>query len=117
MGDEARRSRDEIRAMDNDMLLLGLIFAYKEDFNAKDRRTWSEETVDMWREALSRMKEPVIQGFDKAGYIAKLKEEYDNQAAILKSAEHTYSFHYGIKSGINIALREFRKAITEEQHE
>lgn len=110
-------SRDEIRAMDNDSLLLGLIFAYHKDFDAEDRRTWSDETVELWQEALDRMREPVIQGLDKAAYLAKLKEEYDKQGEILKGVDHTYSYHYGIKSGINIAIREFRAAITEGQHE
>ena len=106
---EKQWTKDEIASFDNDWILLHLIFSYKEDF--KSREKWSDETCDLWDEATARMKETVVHGFDKKGYMDKLREEYDDQTAILKSAKHDYSYHYGIKSGLDIAIKEFRKAI------
>lgn len=110
-GETRTWSRDDIAAMDNEWLLLYLILSYKEDFKSSDRKTWSGETCDLWDEAVARMKEPVLHGFDKKTYMDKLKEEYDGQCRILKSAEHDYSYHYGIKRGLDVAMREFRKAV------
>ena len=104
-------SRDDIAAMDNDWVLLHLIFSYKADWGDRGRGKWSVETCDLWNEATSRMKEPVFHDFDKKAYMDKLMEEYDDQCQILKSAQHDYSYHYGIKSGLDIAMREFRKAV------
>ena len=104
-------TKDEIASFDNEWVLLHLIFSYREDFGSKDRKKWSEETCDLWDEAVSRMKDTVVHGFDKKAYMDKLNEEYNGQSAILESAKHDYSYHYGIKSGLDIAIREFRKAV------
>ena len=104
-------SRDDIAAMDNDWVLLHLILSYKADWEDRDRGKWSDETCDLWNEATARMKEPVFHDFDKKEYMDKLNEEYEGQCKILKSAQHDYSYHYGIKSGLDIAMREFRKAV------
>lgn len=111
MAEERKFTRDEIASCDNEWLLLHLIFSYQGDWGS-DKRKWSEETCDLWEEALARMKDTVVHGIDKKKYMDKLKQEYEDQASILKSAQHTYSYHYGIKSGLDIAIREFREAIT-----
>ena len=113
MSEERKWTKDEIASFDNEWILLHLIFSYKEDF--KKREKWSEETCDLWDEAIARMKDTVVHGFDKNGYMDKLQEEYDEQTAILKSAKHDYSYHYGIKSGLDIAIREFRKAVRKDK--
>ena len=105
-------TKDEIASFDNDWILLHLIFSYKEDWKKRDQ--WSEETCNLWDEAVSRMKDTVLHGFDKKKYMDKLNEEYEDQCSILKSATHDYSYHYGIKSGLDIAIKEFRNAIKEE---
>lgn len=104
-------SRDEIAAMDNDWILLHLIFSYKEDLYGKDRSKWSDETCDLWNEATARMKETVVHDLDRKAFENELKQRIDDQASILKSSQHTYSYHYGIKSGLETALREFKRAI------
>jgi len=108
-------TKDRIASCDNEWLLLHLIWNYKDNFFDKEKSEWSDEVVDLWEEALARMKEPVVHGFDKEGYLNKLEEEYEQQDGLLKSPDYTYSYHYGIRSGLDIALREFRKAIRAEK--
>ena len=115
MSEERQWTKDEIASLDNEWVLLHLIFSYKNDFMNKDKKHWASETCDLWDEAIARMKDTVVHGFDKKGYMDKLQEEYDGQIAILKSAKHDYSYHYGIKSGLDIAIREFRKAVRKDK--
>lgn len=114
MEEKRQWSRDDIAAMDNEWILLHLIFCYKEDWGDRKNGKWSDETCDLWDEAVHRMKEPVIHGLDRDRYVGELRQQIDNQTSIMKSAQESYSYHYGIRSGLQTALNEFKRSIRDD---
>ena len=87
---------------------------YKTDYSPHLWPEFSEDTVLLWDEIESRMKERKTLNFDREGCCDKIRAEIQRQKDICDSGDgSTTSFHYGIRSGLNLALRIINEAITD----
>ena len=86
---------------------------YKTDYAPAVYPKFSDDTVVAWDEIESRMNERKTLAFDRNRCRSALFEEISKQNDILKGGvDYASSYHYGIKSGLNIALRIVEDCIT-----
>ena len=76
---------------------------------------FSEETRIFWREIENRLKEPTVLNFDWKGCIECLEEKAKDQAAMCKTADHTSSYHYGLKSAYWEAIKIINDYVKKEK--
>jgi hypothetical protein len=106
-------------ARENNKDLLGLFVScvgadYKTDYSPHLWPEFSEDTVLLWNEIESRMNERKTLNFDREGCCNEILAEIQIQKDLCDSGEgSTTSYHYGIQSGLNLALRIISKAITD----
>lgn len=102
--------KDRIGREEDEMLVRMLVaYAgadYKTEYSPHLWPEFSEETIAVWEEIEKRMKGTRCLGFDREGCLRALREEIKKQEGILKGgADVGTSFHYGVKSGLNLAWR------------
>lgn len=86
---------------------------YKTDYSPHLWPDFSEDTVALWTEIEARMNGRTTLDFDREGCLNALREEISKQSDILKGGpDYSTSYHYGIKSGLNIAWRIVEAHIT-----
>lgn len=110
---------NDIAKETNEFLLRRLVACvggdYKQDYSPHLWPDFSEETIALWNEAESRMKEPTCLNFDRDSCLSELREEIRKQSDILKDGpDYSTSYHYGIRSGLNLALGIIEKHIKKE---
>ena len=87
---------------------------YRTDYSPHLWPEFSDDTVLLWDEIESRMKERKTLNFDREGCCDKIRAEIQRQKDICDSGDGgTTSYHYGIRSGLNLALRIINEAITD----
>lgn len=109
--------KDKI-AKESNKNLLGLFVScvgadYKTDYSPHLWPDFSEDTNALWTEIESRMNGRTTLDFDREGCLNALLDEISKQTDILKSGpDYSTSYHYGIKSGLNLAWRIIEDYIT-----
>lgn len=93
----------------NEMLLRRLVAAvgydYKQDYSPHIYPDFSDDTVAMLGEVERRMTAPKCLSFDREECIAEIRRSINKQDAIVNGGDYsTVSYHYGIRSGLNMAL-------------
>lgn len=107
---------------DNEMLVRLLVSAvghdYKQDYKPHIYPNFSDDTVELWEEVERRMKAPVCLEFDREGFLTEIREEISKQSDILAGGpDYDTSYHVGVRSGLNLALRIAEKHIKESDQE
>ncbi len=98
--------------------LVGLFVAhvgadYRTDYSPHLWPNFSEDTVKLWEEIEARMTGRTTLGFDRDRCENKLREAIQRQTDLLKGGpDSATSFHYGIRSGLNLAFRIVEDSIT-----
>lgn len=107
---------------DNDMIVRRFVGMVGYDYiNHYKKNTpqihpdFSAETRIFWREIESRLKEPTTLKFKWKECIECLEKKAKDQAAMCKTADHTSSYHYGLKSAYWEAIRIISDYIEEEE--
>ena len=102
---------DRIAQESNEMLLRIFVSAIGFDYIAHhEKKTaqvhpdFSGDTIALWHEIESRLKQPECLNFDAEKAENTLKEEIDKQYGIIQQREMaTLSYHAGIESGLRLA--------------
>ncbi len=117
---------DRIAQESNEMLLRIFVSAVGYDYIAHEKRhtaqvhpDFGEDTIALWHEIESRLKQPECLKFDKESAYEKLNEEINKQYGIIQQNEvATLSYHAGIESGLRLAKSIIKECIRrEEQYE
>ena len=125
MNDERK---DSIAKEDDEMLIryfvAGIGYDYIEHHEKHTSQIYpdfSERTIDLWNEIKSRLKGTTVLDFDREGAIGELREKGKQQSLLCETADHTSSYHYGLKSAyyeaIRIIEKHTRRAVDEEGSE
>lgn len=109
-GKDQIMSNNELLIESNEFLLRRFVANvgadYKTDYSPHLWPEFSQETVELWNEIESRLKAPTCLNFDKDGFEEAVRREIEKQDNILKlGADYGTSFHYGVRGGLNLALR------------
>lgn len=101
--------KDQIAREDNSMLIRRFVAAvghdYSQDYAPHLYPTFSEDTVALWDEIESRLKEPRCVNFQRDACLSELREEVKKQDGILAGGpDYATSYHYGLRSGLNTAI-------------
>lgn len=113
---------DRIAQESNEMLLRIFVSAVGFDYIAHHQRNtaqlhpdFGEDTIALWHEIESRLKQPECLTFDKESAYEKLNEEINKQYGIIQQNEvATLSYHAGIESGLRLAKSIIRECIRRE---
>lgn len=102
--------KNEIARETNEMLVRQFVAAvgydYRQDYSPHIYPDFSDDTVAMWEEVESRMTAPECLSFDREECLAQIRNEDRNQQIIIGTgANYTTSYHVGIRSGLNFALK------------
>lgn len=111
--------KNEIARESNEMLLRRLVasvgYDYRQDYSPHIHPDFSDDTVAMWEEVERRMTAPKCLAFDREACIAQIREEDRNQRLIIGAgADYTTSYHVGIRSGLNFALKAINQNVRAE---
>ena len=86
---------------------------YKTDYAPHLWPDFSKDTVALWSEIETRMTGRKTLNFDREDCKSKFREEIRKQVAILNGGpDYSTSYHYGIKSGLEMAIRIVEECIT-----
>ena len=110
---------DRIAQESNEMLLRIFVSAVGFDYIAHHKRNtaqfhpdFGEDTIALWHEIESRLKQPECLNFDAEKANQMLKEEIDKQYGIIQQREMaTLSYHAGIESGLRLARQIIRECM------
>lgn len=110
---------NKIAQESNEMLLRifvsAIVFdyiAHHEKKTAQVHPDFSEDTIALWNEIESRLKQPECLNFDAEKAMAMLTEEIDKQYGIIQQREMaTLSYHAGIESGLRLAKTIIRDCV------
>ena len=113
---------DRIAQESNEMLLRIFVSAIGFDYIAHHKKNtaqfhpdFSEDTISLWHEIESRLKQPECLNFDAEKAMEMLKEEIDKQYGIIQQREMaTLSYHAGIESGLRLAKTIIRDCMKRE---
>ena len=113
---------DRIAQESNEMLLRIFVSAVGFDYIAHHKKNtaqfhpdFSEDTISLWNEIESRLKQPECLNFDAEKAENTLKEEIDKQYGIIQQREMaTLSYHAGIESGLRHARQIIRECMKRE---
>ena len=113
---------NKIAQESNEMLLRIFVSAVGFDYIAHhEKKTaqvhpdFSEDTIALWHEIESRLKQPECLNFDAEKAMEMLKEEIDKQYGIIQQREMaTLSYHAGIESGLRLAKTIIRDCMKRE---
>ena len=102
---------NKIAQESNEMLLRIFVSAIGFDYIAHHKKKtaqvhpdFSEDTIALWHEIESRLKQPECLNFDAEKAMEILTEEIDKQYGIIQQREMaTLSYHAGIESGLMLA--------------
>ena len=116
---------DKLAQESNEMLLRIFVsnigFDYIEHHKkntAKFHPDFSEDTVQLWKEIESRLKQPECLTFDSEKAFEMLNEEIDKQVGIIRQHEWaTQSYHAGLESGLRVACNIIRLCIHVDESE
>lgn len=103
-------TKDEIRRMSNEDLVSRFVAYvgadYKTDYAPHIHPRFSEDTRELWGEMKQRMSRVVTVGFDRLFFENTMCAETKKQTDIIDSSpDYTTSYHVGIRSGLNLALK------------
>ena len=105
-------------ARENNKDLVGLFVShigsdYKTDYSPHLWPSFSEDTVALWTEIENRMNGSTTLGFDREKCECELREAIQRQTDLLKGGpDYSTSYHYGIRSGLNMAFGIVENCIT-----
>lgn len=86
---------------------------YKTDYAPHLWPDFSKDTVELWSEIEARMTERKTLSFDREECKERLREKIRTQVDILNGGpDYSTSYHYGIKSGLDMALGIVEECIT-----
>lgn len=86
---------------------------YKTDYAPHLWPEFSADTTALWDEIEARMNVRKTLNFDREDCESRLREEIKKQTNILNGGpDYSTSYHYGIKSGLNIAFEIVEGSIT-----
>lgn len=113
---------DRIAQESNEMLLRIFVSAIGCDYIAHHKKNtaqfhpdFSEDTISLWNEIESRLKQPECLNFDAEKAENTLEEEIDKQYGIIQQREMaTLSYHAGIESGLRLARQIIRECMKRE---
>ena len=110
-------TKDEVAKENNEFLLRYFVSCvgadYKTDYSPHLWPEFSDDTILLWEEIESRLKERKTLNFDRESCCDEIRSEIQNQTRICENGDgSTISYHYGIKAGLNLALRIINKAVT-----
>ena len=116
---------DKLAQESNEMLLRIFVSAVGFDYIAHHKRNtaqfhpdFGEDTIALWHEIESRLKQPECLNFDAEKAENMLKEEIDKQYGIIQQHEMaTQSYHAGIESGLRLARQIIRECVKREAKE
>ena len=79
---------------------------------------FSEDTIALWHEIESRLKQPKCLNFDAEKAMAMLIQEIDKQYGIIQQHEMaTLSYHAGIESGLRLARQIIRECMKRSERD
>ncbi|MBR6982177.1 MAG: hypothetical protein IKH75_01365 [Ruminococcus sp.] len=113
--EEMQKTRE---AADSDEMLLRTFvmnvgFDYHQDYRPHLQPEFSEKTKFLWEEVEKRMKGTRVLGFNREKCLNEITEAIRNQEQQIRhGADYTTSYHVGIKSGLNTALRIVEDCLT-----
>ena len=113
---------DNIAREDNEMLIRRFVAAVGYDYIEHDKKhsaqihpDFSEDTIALWQEIEDRLHGTVTLVFDREQCESEIHKRMREQGEIMKEgATYTSSYHYGIHSGLSIALRIVEDCVTKE---
>ena len=113
---------NKIAQESNEMLLRIFVSAIGFDYIAHHKKNtaqfhpdFSEDTIALWHEIESRLKQPECLNFDAEKAMAMLTKEIDKQYGIIQQREMaTLSYHAGIESGLRLAKSIIRECMKRE---
>lgn len=116
---------DRIAQESNEMLLRIFVSAIGCDYIAHHKKNtaqfhpdFSEDTISLWNEIESRLKQPECLNFDSEKAENTLKEEIDKQYGIIQQREMaTLSYHAGIESGLRLARQIIKECMKREGYD
>ena len=113
--DEQTVDINDIVREENSMLIRRFVASVGYDYRQNYPRAYpvfSDDTVAYWNEIEKRMKAPRCLRFQREDCLSELKAESKKQSDIVASGEHyVTSYHYGIQSGLNKAIRIIEKYV------
>ena len=115
---------DRIAQESNEMLLRIFVSAVGFDYIAHYKRNtaqihpdFGEDTIALWHEIESRLKQPECLTFDKEKAYEMLNEEINKQYGIIQQNEvATLSYHAGIESGLRLAKSIIKECTKREDY-
>ena len=116
---------DRIAQESNEMLLRIFVSAVGFDYIAHHKKNtaqfhpdFSEDTIALWHEIESRLKQPECLTFNKEKAYEMLNEEINKQYGIIQQNEvATLSYHAGIESGLRLAKSIIKECMKREGHD
>ena len=113
---------NKIAQESNEMLLRIFVSAIGFDYIAHHKKNtaqihpdFGEDTIALWHEIESRLKQPECMNFDAGKAMEMMKEEIDKQYGIIQQREMaTLSYHAGIESGLRLAKSIIRECMKRE---
>ena len=108
--------KDNIARETNEMLVRRFVAAvgydYRQDYSPHIYPEFSEDTVALWEEIERRMTEPKCLNFYHDECVEEIRNDIKTQSDILNGgADYTTSYHYGVRSGLNMALTAIEKNV------
>ena len=106
--EEMQKTRES--ADSDEMLLRTFVmnvgFDYRQDYRPHLHPEFSDKTKFLWEEIEKRMKGTRVLGFNRERCLREIREAIHRQEQhIRQGADYTTSYHVGIKSGLNSALK------------
>lgn len=114
--------KNQIAKLDNNLLVSMFVSNvgadYKTDYSPHIHPDFSDDTKALWSEIEVRIHGRETLDFDRKKFLSRCNEELKKQDDILNAGpDYSTSYHYGIRSGLNIALRIMSECLTASEDE